>query len=391
MNFFITRQPVFYKTESIFGYKLIYSPLSNEPDDEDIENSNLLDSIMSIGKQTLSSGKKIFLDFSSSLLEKDFLYRKDTFVHITKDIPGDSLSVCRELKKAGYYIALNSDCLEIQENIINHCDLVVVDFRNKNAEYFCGELIKLFSPKIFADNISTRRSFDKAVICGCTYFNGEYFKMPVSEGKKPLSGNRFVYIELLKEANSPDPDFQKIEFLIKKDVTITYTLLKYINSAAFYFVNDITSVKQALALLGQKGTVKWLSWIVLSVMSQKKPGEIITLSLIRATFSEEIAEKIGYINSFNFFIMGLFSFLDIMLDCPMKEALKEIPVSSEIKDALLGIDNDYKLIHDLVLAYEQGNFQKVLEITNSFNIEAREIILAYIKALSSVTENLLTA
>lgn len=391
MNFFIARQPIFNKTESIFGYKLIYSPLTAEIDDEGVEKSSPLENIMSIDKHTLSSGKKIFLHFSSSLLEQDFLYCKDTFVLVTGKNNVDPLAVCKELKRTGYSIALDSGCLENQENIIDHCDLIVVDFKNKNAEYFCGELIKLCNPKILADNISTRKIFDKAVLSGCTYFNGEYFKLPISEGKKPLSANRLVYIELLKAINNPDQDFEQIEHLIKKDVTITYTLLKYINSAAFYFVNEITSVKQALALLGQKGTVKWLSWIVLRVMSQKNPGEIITLSLIRATFSEEIAEKIGYINNFNFFIMGLFSFLDIMLDCPMEEALKEIPVSEEIKDALLGIDNDYKLIHDLVLSYEQGNFQKVLEITQSFNIDPQEITGAYIKALNGVMQDLLTA
>ena len=391
MNFFIARQPVFQKNDSIFAYKIIYSPLTEEITDKEMEESILLDNIMSVGNQTLSSGKKIILNFSNSLLQKEYLYRKDTFVLVTKDNNEDTLAVCKELKKAGYFTALDLQCLENQENVIHYSDLIVVDFKNKNAEYYCGELIKLFNPKIFADNISSRPAFDKAVMSGCTYFRGEYFKLPFSENKKPLSGNKYVYLELLKEANNPELDFEHIESLIKKDVTITYTLLKYINSAAFYFVNEITSVKQALALLGQKGTVKWLSWVVLRVMSQKKPGEIINLSLIRAVFCEEIAEIIGYVNSFNFFIMGMFSILDIMLDCTMEEALQEIPVSNEIKDALLGIDNEYKQILNLVLSYEQGNFKKVLEISKSYNIDPREITWSYIKALNMVRENLLTA
>ncbi|UNC91633.1 EAL and HDOD domain-containing protein [Candidatus Contubernalis alkaliaceticus] len=384
MNFFIARQPIFNKNESIFGYKLFYSPFAAVIDGEGVEKDSPLDNIMSIGKQTLSSGKKIIINFSSSLLQNNFLYLKDTFVLVTANNNGDPFKVCRELKRTGYSIALDFRCLENQEYIINHCDLIVVDFTDENAEYYCGELTKYYNPKVLADNIFTRKIYDKAVLSGCTYFNGEYFKLPLVDGKKPLSGNRYIYIELLKAVNTPNPDFEEIEDLIKKDVTITYSLLKYINSGAFYFVNEITSVQQTLALLGQKGTVKWLSWIVLSVMSQKKPGEIITLSLIRAIFSEEIAELIGYINSFHFFIMGMFSFLDIMLDCPMEEVLKEIPISKEIKDALLGIDNEYKIIYDLVCFYEQGNFQKVLEITESFNLAPQEITGAYIKALNGV-------
>ena len=198
----------------------------------------------------------------------------------------------------------------------------------------------MFQPrgiKLLAEKVETKEEFDQAAEMGYTCFQGYFFSKPVIISGKDIPGFKLTYLQMLQEINSPEMDFRKIEDLIKREVSVSYKLLRYINSAFFGLRRKVESIRQALALLGERNIKKWISLIALSSMGEDKPMELAASSLIRAQFCESLAPKMGMRDrEHDLFLMGLFSMIDAIIDRPMAEILDELSISEDIKVALSG-------------------------------------------------------
>ena len=145
-----------------------------------------------------------------------------------------------------------------------------------------------------------------------------------------------VYLQLLQAANEAQFNFRRIALIFKRDVSLSYRLLKYLNSAAFALRMEILSIPHALSLLGERAMRKWISMVSVAALGDEAADGLLKLPLLRAIFCELIGQKIGMIQETNeLFLMGLLSVTDALLNVSMNEVLKEIPVDEEIKKALL--------------------------------------------------------
>ena len=176
---------------------------------------------------------------------------------------------------------------------------------------------------------------------------------------------------------------------MKREVSLTYKLFRFINSVHFGFKNTIGSVRHALNLLGEREIKKWLSFLVLSGMGVNKPSELIQTAVIRARFSELVSEAIDKKNILesdlhpsNFFLMGMFSLIDSMLGRPMDEILKELPIHDDIKAALQGENGVYKRVLDIVCSYEQAQWDRFSENAKAINCQEAVLANLYFKAVS---------
>ena len=149
--------------------------------------------------------------------------------------------------------------------------------------------------------------------------------------------------------------------MIGADTNLVYKLLTYINSVGIGLTNHVSNLRQAAVLLGFSGIRSWVTLISLQTFSEDKPSELFTLSLLRAKFCELIAADLNRpgLTPDTGFLIGMFSLLDVLLSQPMEEVLKEVALADDLNDALLGEDNDLRRILDLVIAYEQGDWDKV--------------------------------
>jgi EAL and modified HD-GYP domain-containing signal transduction protein len=178
----------------------------------------------------------------------------------------------------------------------------------------------------------------------------------------------------LQELHRTEPDFEHITRIVTADLSLSYKLLRLVNSAVFGFRSRINSIKQALVILGLQEIQKWITLLALSSMGQEKPDELITHSVIRARFGELIATIIGLQNrSSEFFLMGLLSLIDAFLDRPMQEILAELPLSNEIKDALTGRMNLFGEVYRLILAYEKADWIQVNRYSSRLNLKEEKI------------------
>jgi EAL and modified HD-GYP domain-containing signal transduction protein len=189
-------------------------------------------------------------------------------------------------------------------------------------------------------------------------------------------------IRILKEINKPTVHFNEIEKILKRDVSITYKLLRFVNSAAFGLKSTVQSIRHALTLLGEVEVRKWLSLIVLSGMGTDKPHELIRSAIIRAKFCESLAAALHYEKEMSsFFLVGMFSMVDAFLDRPMEEILDELPLKSDIKSALQGKPNRYRDVLELVLEHERGGWRNVNGVRGRLKLDEQKISTLYLEAV----------
>lgn len=189
-------------------------------------------------------------------------------------------------------------------------------------------------------------------------------------------------MQLVNQVNKEELDFRQMTNIISRDLSLTYNLLKLVNSAAFGFRYKINTVKHGLVALGEREIRKWIHLIVLNDMGNGRPDELTRLSLIRARFLELIAMETRYKSkSEDIFLLGLFSLLDVILNRSLEEVLNEIKATDIIKDVLLNESGELDELYRMTLYYEKGEWDKVLIYANHLNIDSNLIILSYMNAL----------
>ena len=147
-------------------------------------------------------------------------------------------------------------------------------------------------------------------------------------------------MQLITEINRTEFAVKVLEKLINQDVSISYKLLKYLNSAFFYRLNPISSIRQAIAFLGERGVRQFVSLVATSKIAESKPPELIRTSIIRARILELMAENLGKKNCSDYFMMGLFSLIDAMLDHNMEYLMEQLPLTDSVKEALIKKQGD---------------------------------------------------
>ncbi|SEJ18105.1 EAL and modified HD-GYP domain-containing signal transduction protein [Propionispira arboris] len=391
----VARQPIFDVNLNVFAYELLFrSSFINSYDGTDGDQATLdviNNSFLLIGIDTLTYGKKAFINFTANSLKNNIpamLPKEILGVEILETVIPDKeiIEACKKLKKNGYLLILDDFIFHPDYlPLIELADIIKVDFRITPPAERRNLMQRLdgYPIKFLAEKVETQEEFQSARHLGYSYFQGYFFCKPLVLFGKNLPGYKTNYLHILKEINQPEVDFAAIETIIKQDVSLSYNLLKLINAPIFGFRTTIRSLQQALALLGQKELIKWISLIALKSVANDKPGELILNSLIRAKFAEKLAqEKIWRNRVSDAFLMGMFSHIDVLLDRPMLQILGEIPLKDDIKQALLGQEhNDFSVLYQLIKTYEAGEWELYIQYVEELGIEENLVLQAYRESL----------
>lgn len=392
---FVARQPIFDQNKNIYGYELLFrhglENFFDETLDRDMASSKvLMDSFMIFDLKELTRGKRAFLNFTERVLLSDLALAFSTdsiVVELLENIPPDReiVDVCRKLKAKGYTLALDDfeyDPMYIP--LIDQADIIKVDYLATLGEER-RRIIELSGRpelKFLAEKVETIEDFNEGMEMGYHYFQGYYFSKPVIVSGKDVPSYKLNLMQILKELQQPRIDIGRLEKIIQRDVSLSYKLLRFINSAAFGLVRDIRSIRHALNLLGLVEFRKWMSMVLLSQLGSDKPDELMINSLIRAKFSELIAESTGQKSKkSDYFLMGLFSLIDAFLDRPMTDILVELPIPAEVKDAILeqtGVMGD---VLRMITHYEQSKWDTVAQVCQSLNIQEQEVLTHYFTSI----------
>lgn len=403
---FIGRQAILDQQQKVYAYEILFrSGLKNafDPtlDGNVATQSVMVGAMLEFGLKKLVSDKKAFINFTEqNLLNRapKLLPPENVVVEILENVQPtpEIVEAVRELKADGYKIALDDFVLlPGYEPLIEMADIIKVDFRITTDPEERQKLREILPShvRLLAEKIETEEEFHQAMAFGYVLFQGYFFCKPAILHQKKLTSNALSRMRLLKEINRQNVDFASMTNIISSDTNLVHKLLTYINSAGIGLVNHVSNLKQATVLLGASGVKRWVTLISLQTFSEDKPPELFTLSLLRAKFCELIAGELkrpGLTQDAGFLI-GMFSLLDVLLMLPMEEVLKEVALADDLNAALLGEDNDLRRILDLVIAYEKGDWDKVIACCEREHIPVDHLkpkydaVLEWYNALQSVS------
>jgi EAL and modified HD-GYP domain-containing signal transduction protein len=344
-----------------------------------------------LGPQALTGRKKAFINFTKDLLVSGValsLPNDQTVIEILEDVePDDStLNACRDLKKAGFTLALDDYTLTntTQESFLQLADIIKVDFK-LTPEEDCWKIVQQFSgdsKQFLAEKLETRQDFNTAVKKGYALFQGYFFSKPVMVSGKDIPTIKLNYVRVVTEVNHRELDFYNLEKVIKQDTSLSYTLLNYINSAYFGLREPITSIRHAMVLLGESEVRKWASLVLFTFIGQDKPSEVIVTSLIRARLCEALARHAGLSGcESELFFVGMFSMLDVLIGRPLREILDTMRLSDDVKYALLGMKSKYREVFELVVDYQNGNWEQFARSAKKLSLDEAIVPRLYLEAV----------
>lgn len=394
MEFLVTRQPIFDYNEKLFAYKLLFQDMqesSYSTDDRDkAAYSVIANSLLLMNFDNLTSGKPVFIEFTANLLKEElptvFLPDK-VIVDLPEDLELDesALLKCLKLKKSGFLFSFENYNLHSKlDPFLMLADIVKINLKNVSVEEQKNIFKRLSALKVrfLAQEVDSVKRFKQAKANGYTYFQGNFFTKPIILHSRDIPVDKINYLRLLQAINQPEINFHETELIIKANISLSYKLLKYVNSSSFELRTDISSIRQALTILGEKEIKKWFSLIILNSIGAEKTDELVLTSCCRASFGELIAFKLKLDNkSSDIFLMGLLSLIDTLLNRPLDEILSELPISEDIKQALLGTENIYRDIYDLTLYYENANWNKFRYLAAKLQLDETQIPQLYLDSL----------
>lgn len=357
-------------------------------DGDEATSSLLSSSFFTVGIEQISSGHKAFINFTEDMLARGIpsMFPKDcVVVEVLEDVqPTDEVVVaCRELKNKGYTLAL--DDFVYTDNLtplIELAEIIKVDFRLTPIDQIkeMVETLKKYPCKLLAEKIETYDEFAMAAYLGFVYFQGYFFSKPEVLKNKDIPSSQLALMQLIVEVNRADFEVQDIEKLVNQDISISFKLLKYLNSAYYSRLQPISSIRQAIAYLGERGTRLFVSLIATSKLSEHKPDELIRTSCIRARFLEHIAKECK-MDSGDLFMLGLFSLLDAMLDSSMEILMKQLPISEDIVQALVHKTGRLFPYLHLIQLYEYGDWKELDTAMVQLNLDEHKIMDFYLDAV----------
>lgn len=351
-----------------------------------------LELIQELGTTTLSGGKPIFVSLNNisifSSLESECKNTNHApILLIDQTFPPVSMYIdrIRELREFGYHFAMRNlpvHCYEDYAPILSQMDYILIDCQKIDAVKASFYFRKLYPDIcICASNIPDMETFGKLSPAETiSLFEGTFFRMPVTRGEHKVSPLKINYISLLNLIEEDDFDLTKAADIISQDTALIISLLRLANTRSFN--SEITSVRVAVSMLGQKDLTRWIQTTVIEKLCSDKPNELMRLSLLRAKFAENLAPVFGMaMRSQELFLTGLFSILDIILDCSMEEALSMVRVSGKIRAALLEHTGSLAEVLHFIVKYESAEWQEVSRQLVLKNIEIPDVSHAWVSSL----------
>lgn len=389
----LARQPILDHRGQVFGYELLYRGARDAVSCVDVGDRAsaqvLTNAVLALGLDTLTGGKPAFVNFTRGLLISDaatLLPPSALVVEVREDVPVDRevVEACERLHDRGYAIGLDDFVAgSPAEALLPFVTFVKVDvLQTSMAE--CAALATRFRPRglrLVAEKVERPDTVDTLRPLGYQLFQGYYFCRPTTFSSAPLGGRQMAYLRLLTALNREDLPVAELEELVKSDASLTYRVLRSVNSPAFGLRREITSLRQALLLLGRDRIRKWVSVWTLAGLSSEQTHEMLAVALVRARCCEALGrERDGECEN-GYFLLGLCSLLDAILMRPMADAISEMPLPALVKDALLGQPNAAREVLDAVTAYEQGAWDSATRILNQLRVPVERLAAAYSDAL----------
>ncbi|SHH83587.1 EAL and modified HD-GYP domain-containing signal transduction protein [Sporobacter termitidis DSM 10068] len=392
----VASQPIFNIKKEIFGYELLYRAGKDSTEYDGIDGSSatkdvLVTAFSDIGIEAITGGRKAFVNFTSDLVldEVPHMLSNDILivellenVHPTEAI----LAACRKLKRRGYLIALDDfSYSEEIEPLIGVADIIKIDFMKCGVEDIKKNVYKINNNRrkiLLAEKIETYEDLEFARELGFNLFQGFFFCKPIIANAKCAEALQVSKLQLIKYIADPEVSFFDLANVIKRDLVLSYRLLKIVNSAYYGLKYTVTGILHALLILGLNEIKKWISLIVLNQIKTTKPSELIRAALVRGIFMEKLAIFQKRRKSRDeYFLVGLFSLAEAIMDTPIDAILSETHLSDEITRPLITGEGEKADLLKIIYHIERAEWDEAEEIAGKCGVDQAKTNQFYIEAM----------
>lgn len=393
MDVFVSRQPIFDRNGAVFGYQLVCREDADSVFSRPGGNvaQTLEQSLAFMGLESLANGKRVFVNMTYDALVSGAVpaFRPEqAIVEIPEEGHDDEqlLAACARLKDAGYELALpqNVDPSGPVLRLISYAKLDAALAKDPEVVQIVREM-ESAGIKVLGENVETHDDFGRCRQAGFSLLRGFFFTTRTesdTETKKDIPAFKAHYLAVMRQLQAPEIDIPAVEEIVRREMSLSYKALRYVNSAYYGLRTRIKSVRHALAMLGINEVRRLVSASVFTTLGHDKPKELVAQATVRARFCELLAKEIGFQSRGDeFFTMGMWSLVDAILDRPMTQILREMPMAGDIEAALLGEANVPREVLECAIAYERGNWAELGRKAASLRLPENVIPSRYAEAI----------
>ena len=383
MGVYITRQPIFVRDGSVLAYELLYRSRGEEnktggPSEDGTEEPDFF----GIDVMSITGDEKVVINFTDDLLRKGVpeTFSPDVLDVLISADRAEEEWICEKikaLKESGYKIVVYGfDHSDAYNKLFALADVIGIDIKApkellKEAEEMCYRSNK----QLYAKNVNTNSDFEYAVRMGCKYLQGYFYarSSAVAGGSvKPIPANLIEVMHLMAQ---PEPEIKDIVDVMSRDAALCQKILKLINSVYFGVSHRVSSINQAILILGLDYLREWVYLMGMQKISQNDTVEVMRLALLIAKFCRglsglipETADKGDAV-----YLMGLLSMIVLSSDRDLAQALDEFPLTNDIKKGLLRCGGAYSDIFEMALLYVDGKWDNFEEIAEKYSLDLDKV------------------
>jgi len=391
MHAFLARQPIFDRQGDVVAYELLYRGGPEEHAGQRGARATaqvLINTFGTFGIERVTGGKRAFINLTRSLLVSEYatlLPADQVVLEVLEDVEPDEtvVAACRSLVRQGYTVALDDFVFEPRfVPLLEVAQIVKVDLTLIPAADLESQLALLapYRCQLLAEKVETQEEHHTSLDLGFDLFQGYYFARPSLLQQQKEPGASLAAMRSMRDVLTAT-EIESIREAITADLALSYRLLRLINSAAFGLIQEVSSIRQALALLGLVAVKKWLALILLTEIGTTKPIELLRLALTRGQMMELLARNEGHERAAQAFTIGLFSTLDAFLDRPMEEAIAPLGFPEENVEALLHHRGHLGRLLAIMLAYERADWSAVAAEAAAISLSEETLTSAYVEAV----------
>jgi EAL and modified HD-GYP domain-containing signal transduction protein len=392
-NIFLARQPILDRDRRTFGYELLYRAEAEGGagaiDDPDLASRTVIERVMlDWGMEHIIGDRFGFINASASLMVGGLhraLPPEGIIIEIGEDRPPttEELEVLTDARRNGFHFALdNVDSMELLDRsvILPIASMVKVELSTippalvaplaqKVKERYPGAIL-------VAEKVETSEQFDHAMQAGYDLFQGYHFSKPEILKRSARPASATSALALLAALRTPDVTVDEIEELVGSDPSLAFRILHAVNSSAFGLNRRVESIRHAVVLIGMSH-IRDLAILLTLSAAEGGSAELVTMGAVRAHLAGALAS--GDDVSGPAFTAGLLSVTPALYKTPMEVLLEDLPVTDEIRNALLEGTGEIGRLLDIAVACEQLDVGHLEELAPG---RATDIRVAYLDAIA---------
>jgi len=398
-NAFIARQPIVNGDHAIVAYELLFRHAAHArtaqiSSDVDAGITVIANTLCNMGTDWLLKGKLAFINMEVPMLMSSFstlLPKDNVVVEIleTVEVSEDVLARVTELKAEGYRFALDDfHYLPESEPLLALADYVKLAVLAHSPEELASmvKTVRRHNVKLVAEKVETIEQYRHCRDLGFDYFQGYYFAHPEVLVERVINPVHGTVIQLMEKVRQ-GADVKDLEALFKKDVALTFKLMRYINSAGFGLSCEVQSIRHAVSILGMQPLYRWLTLLLATAGSSPTTPALARTAITRGRLCELLGKsELPRSDQDNLFIVGVFSLLPAMLEMSMEQVLDRVVIPEKIADALMDRSGLYGPFLSLTEAVESGDTQRLEDLTLSLMLSPDQVSECHLQALAWVEQ-----